>query len=301
MGGRAAGRFPRRNLGIRGSAWRGRRGQRPGGLCVSVRGKGSSRGWGPRAGREAAAARNSQAGAPGWGGGRAERGGSAGSPHPELLLPHLPTALAQLAQPPAGAGDAADVGGRQRAATQDVLQHLSGQVDQAAEARRLGHGLLHQRRHHLHRAVDRCRRHLVRVPGAPRARARVCSRQGAPLAPPTRLEGRGPRSPCPAPHAPPKPVATAPLGPAHSPRGAGAGVPPLPLRSGPWPHPPQLLSPSWPRPPTSRGGRWGPPSPTTAQARGHTPSAPAAPGGLRPWPREGNASWKITPLWAWEL
>ena len=65
--------------------------------------------------------RAARPGPPGWGWGRAERGGSAGSPHPELLLPHLPATLAQLAQPPAGAGDAADVGGRQRAATQDVF------------------------------------------------------------------------------------------------------------------------------------------------------------------------------------
>lgn len=74
-------------------------------------------------------------------------------------------------QPPAGAGDAADVRGRQRAAAQDVLQHFAGQVDEAAQARRLGHGLLRQRLHHLHWAVDR-RRHLVRVPGAA-ARSRV--------------------------------------------------------------------------------------------------------------------------------
>lgn len=72
MEGPAAGRFPMRNLDTGGSAWRGPRGRRPGGLCLSVRGKGSGggmRGWGPRAGREVAAP-GGQARAP-WG---AERG-----------------------------------------------------------------------------------------------------------------------------------------------------------------------------------------------------------------------------------
>lgn len=136
----------------------------------------------------------------------------------------------------------------------------------------------------------------------PRARARAFARARAPpwpRLPGSRGGGRGPpaRLPTPRPSLWPQPH----LAPPTRLEGRVPGSPPLPLRSGPWPHPPQLLSPSWPRPPTSRGGRWGPPSPTTAQARGHTPSAPAAPGGLRPWPREGNASWKITPLWAWEL
>lgn len=72
MEGPAAGRFPMRNLDTGGSAWRGPRGRRPGGLCLSVRGKGSGggmRGWGPRAGREVAAP-GGQARAPGG----AERG-----------------------------------------------------------------------------------------------------------------------------------------------------------------------------------------------------------------------------------
>lgn len=140
------------------------------------------------------------AGRPGPGPRGAQRGHerlrAAGSPHPELLLPHLPATLAEFAQPPAGAGDAADVRGRQRAAAQDVLQHFAGQVDEAAEARRLGHGLLRQRLHHLHRAVDR-RRHLVRVPGAA-ARSRVRS-GGNPISPrpPACLKGWGKGSPRP--------------------------------------------------------------------------------------------------------
>lgn len=130
-----------RHLGTRGSAWRGPAGSgawRPLSVCPreGVRGGVRARGGrGERAGR-----------LPGPGGrgavGAQPGRGAAGSPHPELLLPHLPAALAQLAQPPAGAGDTADVGGRQRAAAQDILQHLTRQVDQAAEARYLRRGLL---------------------------------------------------------------------------------------------------------------------------------------------------------------
>lgn len=112
--------------------------------------------------------------------------GADGSPHPELLLPHLAAALAHLAQATAGAGHAADVERREGAAAEDVLQHLARQLHQAAGARRLGCGLFGQRRHHLHSAVPRYRRHLVRVPEGPlreRARAGVMGSSRNPATP----------------------------------------------------------------------------------------------------------------------
>lgn len=209
----------------------GRRGRGLGALCLCPR-EGSS--WVGSASRQGDGGGSEQPGrGPGVGWGRAERGGARAHLTRNCSFHTFPTALAQLAQPPAGAGDA---GRCRRAAT--AAQHdrapaiPSGQVDQAAEALPPGHGLLHQRRHHLHRAVDRCRRHLVRVPGG-LARARVFARARAPLAPPTWLEGGG-RGPRPAP----------------TPR-------------------PSL----WPAldlaPPTRLEGK-GPPRSPSAQARGHT-------------------------------
>lgn len=125
--------------------------------------------------------------------------GADGSPHPELLLPHLTAALAHLAQATAGAGHAADVERREGAAAEDVLQHLARQLHQAAGARRLGCGLLGQRRHHLHSAVPRYRRHLVRVPEGPlRGRARAGA-MGSSRNPATPIRGRVSVAPRPTP------------------------------------------------------------------------------------------------------
>ena len=196
---------------------------------MSVRGKGSSRGWGPRAGREAAAAaRSSQAGAPGWGGvGGAQREGGARahltrncSFHTFPLPWHSSRSRRQVLETRPMSAAVSEPLHRMYSSTSPgrLTRQLRPAASGAASSTSAGTTSI---------ALSTTAAAILSAYLGPRARApaRVRSRQGAPL------------------------------GPAYPVRGAGAEVP---LGS---PRPAQACghSPAWPCPPASRGGHRGPP------------------------------------------